>query len=98
MTASDAPLAVVVEAAMEDVARHRYTSRMDPHAALQSILTFQVRYDVPFMWADSRHGGEYVTHGLLAKWLREHQARETEAQAVAELEAVGRKRTERRKA
>jgi len=84
--------AVVVEASMEDVARHRYTSRMSPHAALQSILAFQVRYSVPFVWAGSRQGGEYVTHWMLQKFRREHEDRQAEAQAVAELEGMERKR------
>lgn len=76
--------AVVVESSMEDVARHRYTSRMNPHAALQSVLAFQVRYGVPFVWAGSRPGGEYVTHWTLQKFLREHQDRQTEALAVVD--------------
>lgn len=83
--------AVVVEASMEDVARHRYTSRMTPHAALQSVLAFQVRYGCPFVWAGSRRGGEYVTFWMLQKFHREHEARQNEAQAVAELEGMGRK-------
>jgi len=39
---------VVVEASMQDMAEGRYHSRMRPHAALQSVLAFQVRYGVPF--------------------------------------------------
>lgn len=89
--------AVVVEASMEDVSRHRYTSRMDPHAALQSILAFQVRYGVPFMWAGSRRGGEYVTFWTLQKFAREVEGRETEARAVREMEALGRKKEAKRK-
>lgn len=81
--------AVVIEASMEDVARHRYTSRMDPHAALQSILAFQVRYACPFVFAGSRKAGEYVTYWTLQKYAREFEARKTEAQAVAELETMG---------
>lgn len=78
--------AVVVEASMEDMARHRYTSRMAPHAALQSVLAFQVRYAVPFVWAGSRRGGEYVTYWMLQKYAREIEARQKETQAGAELE------------
>jgi len=63
--------AVVVEASMEDVARHRYKSRMAPDAAIQSVLAFQVRYGVPFVWADCRNRGEYVTHSILQKYWRE---------------------------
>jgi DNA excision repair protein ERCC-4 len=63
--------AVVVEASLEDVSKRRYRSEMKPEAALQSIIIFQVRYHVPFMWCGTRTGAQYVTHGLLAKYLRE---------------------------
>ncbi len=63
--------AVVVEASWEDIARGRYTSNMHPQAALQSTLALQVRYSIPFMMCGSREGGQYVTHGLLAKYHRE---------------------------
>lgn len=67
--------AVVVEANLVDVAQGRYRSDMKPQAALQSIITFQVRYRVPFMWCGNRTGAEYVTYGLLAKYLREIRER-----------------------
>jgi len=44
---------------------------MKAHAALQSIIAFQVRYRVPFVWAGNRQGAEYVTYSLLSKYLRE---------------------------
>jgi ERCC4-type nuclease len=67
--------AVVVEAALEDVSRGRYRSEMKPHAALQSLCAFQVRYRVPFMWAGNRRGAEYLTFSFLAKYLRELEER-----------------------
>lgn len=63
--------AVVIEANFEDVRDGRYRSEMKPHAALQSILAFQVRYRVPFIWAGNRSGGEYITYSLLSKYLEE---------------------------
>ena len=63
--------AVVIEASMEDAREHRYRSKMEPHAVLQSILAFQVRYGVSFIWAGSREGGEYVTYWMLSKFMRE---------------------------
>lgn len=63
--------AVVVEAPLLAVSQGRYRSEMKAHAALQSIITFQVRYRVPFVWAGNRAGAEYVTYSLLAKYLRE---------------------------
>ena len=64
-------LAVVVETSLADVSQGRYRSETKAHSALQSIITFQVRYRVPFMWCGNRAGAEYMTHGLLSKYLRE---------------------------
>ena len=63
--------AVVVEASLADVSQARYQSDMKPQAALQSIVTFQVRYRIPFVWAGNRTGAEYMTYSFLAKYLRE---------------------------
>jgi DNA excision repair protein ERCC-4 len=63
--------AVVVEASLADVSQGRYRSAMKPHSALQSLITFQIRYRVPFIWCGNRAGAEYMTHGLLTKYLRE---------------------------
>lgn len=63
--------AVVVEASLADISHGRYRSEMKVHSALQSIITFQVRYRIPFIWAGNRAGAEYMTYGLLAKYLRE---------------------------
>ena len=62
---------VVVEATLADISQGRYRSEMKVHSALQSIITFQVRYRVPFIWAGNRAGAEYMTYSLLAKFLRE---------------------------
>lgn len=67
--------AVVIESTLEDVSKGRYRSEMKAQAALQSIICFQVRYRVPFVWAGNRAGGEYITHGLLEKYLAEIQKR-----------------------
>ncbi len=50
--------AVVIEASMDDVSKGRYRSEMKSHAALQSIITFQGRFRIPFVWAGSCEGGE----------------------------------------
>jgi len=62
--------AVVVEASLADVSNGRYRSEMKAQAALQSIITFQVRYRT-FVWAGNRAGAEYMTFSLLSKYLRE---------------------------
>ncbi len=63
--------AVVVEASLADVYQGKYVSNMAPQSALQSLVAFQVRYRVPFVWAGNRAGGEYMTHSFLSKYLRE---------------------------
>jgi len=67
---------VVVEAPLSAVSQGKYTSEMKPHAALQSILTFQIRYKSSIIWAGNRKGGEYVTSWLLSKYLRELNRKE----------------------
>jgi DNA excision repair protein ERCC-4 len=67
--------AIVVEAALSDVSRGNYKSEMKPHAAMQSIIAFQVRYGVPFLWCENRAGAEYYTYWLLSKYLREIEER-----------------------
>lgn len=62
---------VVIEATVTDISRGRYRSEMKPQAALQSVITFQVRYRTPFIWAGNRKAAEYLTYWLLAKYLRE---------------------------
>jgi DNA excision repair protein ERCC-4 len=79
--------AVVVEAPLSAVSQGRYRSEMKARAALQSVITFQVRYRVPFVWAGNREGAEYVTYSLLSKYLRE--IGERFRQATKGQEAVG---------
>jgi DNA excision repair protein ERCC-4 len=65
--------AVVCECTLEDIARGRFRSAMNPQSALQSVFAFQVRYAVPFVWAGNRGGGEYATHALLHRYAQELQ-------------------------
>ena len=71
--------AVVVEAPLSAVSQGRYRSEMKAHAALQSLLTFTVRYRTPFIWAGSRQGAEYCCYWLLSKFLREAAERYKQA-------------------
>jgi hypothetical protein len=61
--------AVVIECAWGDLAGGRYKSRMNPHSACQSVLSFTCRYRVPFLFAGSRQGAEYATWGFLRQYL-----------------------------
>lgn len=64
---------VVVESDPASVLKHRYRSKLNPNSLLQSTLAWQLRYGVHFLWAGSRAAGEYMTHGVLAKWGRESE-------------------------
>ncbi|MBD5539210.1 MAG: hypothetical protein HDQ94_04345 [Desulfovibrio sp.] len=61
--------AVVVEASWADLAAGRYRSRLNPHAACQSVAAFMGRYRVPFLFAGSRAAAEYVTWSFLRQYL-----------------------------
>ncbi len=64
--------AVIIEGSISDVSRKNYRSDMHPTAVLQSCLAFFVRYQVPFLFCETRRTAEYVTVSLLEKYLREH--------------------------
>lgn len=67
--------AVVIEAGFSELTGKQYRSNLNPHAAAQSIIAFQVRYGVPFIWAGSRRAAEYLTYWLLSKYLRDAETR-----------------------
>jgi len=66
---------LVIEADMDQVARHEYRSQMKPKALIQSLFAFQVRYDLNVIWAGSRERGEYATYSLLQKYAAEQEKR-----------------------
>ena len=41
---------LLITATEEDVHAHNYRSNMSPNALLGSVLTFEVRYDIPLVW------------------------------------------------
>lgn len=63
--------AVVVEDSFENFSYGRYRSKMKPHAALQSLFAFQIRYGTNFIFAYNRAGAEYTVYSLLQKYLAE---------------------------
>jgi DNA excision repair protein ERCC-4 len=67
--------AVVAETSYSDLAGGRYRSNMNPKAAVQSLLTFSVRYRVPVFFAGSRENGAEITESLLQKFAREMEKR-----------------------
>ena len=66
---------LVIEASMDDVRHHNYRSAMTPQSLLQPLAAWSVRYGLHVHWCSSREGGEYLTHSLLQKYLREQQTR-----------------------
>lgn len=64
---------IVAECSLDDVAKHRYTSKMNPHSVLQSLFAYQCRYGVCTIWAGNRDGAAYVTYSLLQKFLHERE-------------------------
>ena len=67
--------AVVCETTWERLASGQYRSQMKPHACLQSLRAFQVRYGVPFDLVGSHAAAAYCTYHLLAKFVAEQETR-----------------------
>ena len=67
--------AVVVESSWADLAGGQYRSRLNPHAACQSVAAFMGRYRVPFLFAGSRAAAEYVTWSFLRQYLESARRR-----------------------
>lgn len=61
--------AVVVEASWQDMARGCYQSKFNPHSACQSVSSFIANYRIPFLFAGSRAGAEYLCWSLLRQYL-----------------------------
>ena len=73
---------VVCEGSWEDVSQGRYRSNIKAQSVLQTILAFSIRYNIPFIMAGSRGAAEYLTHGLLSKFLYEIEKRYKTAQGA----------------
>jgi len=67
--------ALVIEASLSDIANGLYRSEMQAKAAIQSLLTFSIRYHLPVWFTGSREYGQRVTESLLLKFAREIEKR-----------------------
>lgn len=67
--------AVVIEGSLGQVRRHEYRSQAKPHALLQSMCAFSVRYSVTWVWADDPAGAAYFTFHFMRHFIREAEAR-----------------------
>ena len=61
--------ALVIEGTLEDLSHGRYQSKMDPKAAIQSLVAFSVRYRLPIWFAGDRKNAERLTENLLQKYV-----------------------------
>lgn len=64
--------ALVCECTLADLANGNYRSRMNPKSAVQTLLTFSVRYGIPIFFVDNRNYGNRVVESLLEKYAREY--------------------------
>lgn len=69
--------AVVIEASWQELAGGQYQSRLNPHAACQSIAAFMARYRIPFLFAGTRTSAEYCVYSLLRQYLEGERKRLT---------------------
>jgi len=63
--------AVVIEAPLSDALKGAYRSDLHPNALLAAVASWQIRYAVPFVWADSPAGAARVTLELLRQFHRQ---------------------------
>ena len=66
---------VVVEASWSALVRGEYQSKMKPHSACQSVIALSQRYNVPFDFAWSRVGAEYLCWSFLRHYLENERKR-----------------------
>lgn len=62
--------AVVVGSSWAALLSGNYRSRMNPHAAAQSVTAFMARYRIPFIFAGDRLTAEYLTYSFLQQYLQ----------------------------
>jgi len=67
--------ALVIEATLSDLSNGRYQSEMLPKAAIQSLMAFSIRYNLPVFFVENRKFGARVTESLLLKYARELEKR-----------------------
>lgn len=65
---------VVIESDIKHIKVGKYTSKIKPHSVCQTILSFMIRYNVPFFLSSNRRHGEYITYWFLQKHYREYLA------------------------
>ena len=64
---------VIVEALYTDVLKGRYRSAMTPKSAWESIVAFQMRFGIPFLFSGSAEIGAHLCESILQRWYLEHR-------------------------
>ena len=62
--------ALLVEAPFRTIEAGQYRSRMNPAAAVQSLLSIMARYRMPVLFADNRAAGERFAYDFLRHYAR----------------------------
>jgi len=65
--------AVVIEANIPDFMEQPPFTKMDPHAAINSLISWMVKYKVCVIWAGDRLHGSAMTFRILEKFWRSLQ-------------------------
>ena len=61
---------LIIESSLNDLLSGKYRSRMLPASAVQTLLSWSVKYRLPVFFAESRQHGEKITLSLLQKYAR----------------------------
>jgi hypothetical protein len=61
---------LIIEASLSDIANGHYRSKMLPKSAIQTLMSWSVKYRVHILFADNREFGERLTLSLLEKYGR----------------------------
>lgn len=77
--------AVVIEGAYQELAQREYQKHFDPHSVCQYVAARMTRLHIPFLFAGTRSGAEYLTYSLLRQYLEGSRKRSTEMGSSQEM-------------
>ncbi len=61
--------AIIVEASLEDVAKHVYRARVHPAAVVGSVVAFHVDHGIPTIWAGSPAAAARIAERLMRRFV-----------------------------
>lgn len=64
---------VVVEGTWSDLAHSKYKSRINANALMQSIISWQVKYNTPFFFAGNAKGAAFYVVSLFRQYVEQHE-------------------------